>query len=161
MNWLRLQSAAIAVTLAVLALGASAPASATPTDAQCMACHGKQPSARKAAKGVKAPPFVDAAKFADSIHGGNGCASCHSDVDLASHPKKPAAAVDCASCHDKPSATYEASVHGKARKAGNTGAAQCSDCHGVHDITKANAPLSPVNRDNLAATCGQCHTDEV
>jgi cytochrome b subunit of formate dehydrogenase len=82
-------------------------------------------------------------------------------VDLASHPGKPVSPVVCATCHDKPSTTYEASVHGMARKAGNTGAAQCSDCHGVHDIIKVNAPLSPVNRDNLGATCGQCHPDVV
>ena len=159
MNWPRLKPVAIVVMLAALAFGASAPASAAPSDAQCMACHGKRTPARKPAKGVKAPPFVDAAKFGDSIHGGNGCISCHGDVDLPSHPKKPAGPVVCASCHDKPSATYEASVHGMARKAGDTGAAQCSDCHGVHDIIKATAPLSPVNRDNLAATCGQCHPD--
>ena len=68
----------------------------------------------------------------------------------------------CASCHDKPVATYEASVHGKARKAGNTGAAQCADCHGMHDIVKATTrPSSPVNRDNLGKTCGQCHPDQV
>ena len=27
--------------------------------------------------------------FAGSVHAGNGCASCHADVDLNSHPGKP------------------------------------------------------------------------
>jgi len=162
MNWLRIKSALIVVMVAGLAIGATAPAAApSADDATCLACHGQKTAPRKSGKGPKAPPFVDASVFSDSVHAGNGCASCHSDVDLASHPGKPVGPVVCATCHDKPSATYEASVHGKARQAGNTGAAQCTDCHGVHNIIKANAPLSPVNRDNLGKTCGQCHPDVV
>ncbi len=161
MNWPRIKSALIAVMMAGMAVGATAPAAPPPDDATCMACHGQKTVSKKPAKGPKAPPFVDAAKFGDSVHAANGCASCHTDVDLGSHPGKPVGPVACSSCHDKPSATYDASVHGKARKAGNTGAAQCSDCHGVHDIIKVNAPLSPVNRDNLGKTCGQCHPDVV
>jgi cytochrome b subunit of formate dehydrogenase len=164
-HWLGRKSACIAVMALGLALGGSFPAfgaagapAEAPTDAQCMACHGQQ---HKAGKGAKTPPFVDAAKFASSMHGGNGCASCHGDVDLATHPATKAGPVVCANCHDKPAATYEASVHGKARKAGDTGAAQCTDCHGVHDILKVNDPISPVNRDNLGATCGQCHPQVV
>ena len=160
MNWLRIKSALIVVIVAGLALAAPAPAS-DPGDAACMACHGHQTPPRKSGKGPKAPPFLDASKFADSVHAGNGCASCHSDVDLASHPAKPAGPVVCANCHDKAAGTYETSVHGMARKAGDTGAAQCTDCHGVHDIKKVNNPISPVNRDNLGATCGQCHPDAV
>jgi len=166
MNWLTFKSALIAVMMAGTAFSATAPAAAPPADdATCMACHGEKPAPAKpgkgAAKGPKAPPFVDAAKFADSVHAGNGCASCHADVDLGAHPGKPVGPVVCATCHDKPTASYEASAHGKARKAGNTGAAQCADCHGMHDIIKVNAPLSPVNRDNLGKTCGQCHPDVV
>jgi cytochrome b subunit of formate dehydrogenase len=165
MNWHGIKSALIVVMVAGLALSAAAPAAA-PDDATCLACHGQKPAsakagARKGAKAPKAPPFVDAALFAASIHGGNGCASCHADVDLGSHPGKPVAPVACAACHDKPTATYEASVHGKARKAGDTGAAQCADCHGMHDIIKVTDPVSPVNRDNLGKTCGQCHPDAV
>jgi cytochrome b subunit of formate dehydrogenase len=172
MNWLRIKSALIVVMAAGLALAGPAPAAAPaapataaapapPSDADCLACHGHQTPPRKSGKGPKAPPFVDAARFTGSVHGGNGCASCHSDVDLAQHPAKPAAPVACANCHDQASASYDHSVHGQARKGGDTSAAQCTDCHGVHDITKVNAPLSPVNRDNLGATCGQCHPDVV
>ena len=45
-------------------------------DKDCLACHGVQ--GRKVA-GFKNPaPFVDKAKFTGSVHGGNGCVSCHS-----------------------------------------------------------------------------------
>lgn len=38
-------------------------------------------------------------------------------------------------------------------------AANCSSCHGVHDIRPASDPLSRVNPVNLPKTCGQpdCH----
>jgi cytochrome b subunit of formate dehydrogenase len=166
-SWFRLKCAPIFLLAAGLALAAGAaaaapaPAAAPADDATCLACHGEKQTPAKGAKAPKAPPFIDKAKFGESVHAGNGCASCHADVDLNSHPGKPVAKVACATCHDKPDSTYQASVHGQARKAGDTGAAQCSDCHGTHDIIKANAPLSPVNRDNLGNTCGQCHPDEV
>ncbi len=37
--------------------------------------------------------------------------------------------------------------------------AVCTDCHGIHDITKASDPNSPVLRENLVKTCQQCHPD--
>jgi predicted CXXCH cytochrome family protein len=35
--------------------------------------------------------------------------------------------------------------------------AVCFDCHGVHDITKADDTKSQVVRENLLATCRECH----
>lgn len=37
--------------------------------------------------------------------------------------------------------------------------ARCTDCHGVHDITKVDDPKSPVLRANLVQTCRRCHKD--
>lgn len=37
--------------------------------------------------------------------------------------------------------------------------ALCIDCHGVHDIAKADDTSSPVLRANLVATCRKCHPD--
>ncbi len=37
--------------------------------------------------------------------------------------------------------------------------AVCTDCHGVHDILKVDAPDSPVIKANLLATCQKCHPD--
>jgi cytochrome b subunit of formate dehydrogenase len=36
-------------------------------------------------------------------------------------------------------------------------AANCSSCHGVHDILPSSDPRSTVNPANLDATCGKCH----
>lgn len=37
--------------------------------------------------------------------------------------------------------------------------AVCFDCHGVHDIQRADAETSQVVRENLLDTCQQCHPD--
>ena len=62
--------------------------------------------------------------------------------------------------------TYVADFHGKTasfRKATrNAGpeafVAVCSDCHGTHDVVRADASASPVLKANLANTCQKCHT---
>lgn len=37
--------------------------------------------------------------------------------------------------------------------------ATCTDCHGIHDITRTDAPDSRVMKDNLLKTCRKCHSD--
>ena len=143
----------LAVLLNLCLLFLAIPLRAGSTDQDCLKCHGMK-------AGKSGAPFVELAQFTASIHGGNGCVSCHSDLDGAKHPggtaPKP---VACGSCHDTAEATFNASVHGQARKAGNTGAAGCVECHGSHGIKPFAASDSPVNRANEGATCGACHSD--
>ncbi len=46
---------------------------------------------------------------------------------------------------------------GATRSTGERLAAVCTDCHGVHDIKKADDPNSPVMAANLQKTCQKCH----
>lgn len=63
--------------------------------------------------------------------------------------------------------TYLADFHGKTASlrqhqgvtAEGKVVARCTDCHGVHDITRADDPASPVIRANLQKTCRKCHED--
>ncbi len=63
--------------------------------------------------------------------------------------------------------TYLSDFHGKTaslRQHQGTAAtgpvvARCTDCHGVHDIQKADDPNSPVMQANLQKTCAKCHGD--
>jgi hypothetical protein len=64
--------------------------------------------------------------------------------------------------------TYVSDFHGKtaslrSREKGHGGnapfVALCTDCHGVHDIVKANAPGSKVIQARLQKTCQACHPD--
>jgi hypothetical protein len=63
-------------------------------------------------------------------------------------------------------ATYLQDFHGMTASLGGDGGttargptAVCTDCHGIHDILKADAPDSRVMKANLVKTCRQCHED--
>jgi hypothetical protein len=61
--------------------------------------------------------------------------------------------------------TYLADFHGKTASLrqhqgttpGGLVIAKCTDCHGVHDIQRSDAPTSPVMKANLQKTCQKCH----
>jgi len=90
--------------------------------------------------------------FAASVHGKNGCTSCHVDiVDLASHMRhefKPAK-VRCESCHTRETAEHFSSAHI------NKGVT-CANCHtDIHTQT-------PWKKDKrrVVVKCIQCHDRE-
>lgn len=123
--------------------------------------------------------------FMASIHGqgiarGNSlapvCTDCHGIHSIKQHqdPRAPVAAGNlsrdtCAPCHqgvrlsqefgvpDQRVSSYMDSYHGLATEAGSLVAANCSSCHGVHDILPSSDPRSSVNHANLESTCGKCH----
>ncbi len=125
------------------------------------------------------------AAYRDSVHGealARGareapvCTDCHGEHRILSHeePSSPVFAANipaetCGRCHenerlsekyglaiDKVSA-FQDSYHGLALRAGKLTVANCSSCHGVHDIHPSSDPRSHVNAVNLPATCGKCH----
>jgi len=126
-----------------------------------------------------------ASTFNASIHGqaiahGNElapvCTDCHGIHSIKSHgnPNSPAAERNlsrdiCARCHEgvrlsqefgvpgNRVSTYFDSYHGLAAEGGSVVAANCSSCHGVHDILPSSDPRSTINAANLGATCGKCH----
>jgi cytochrome b subunit of formate dehydrogenase len=123
--------------------------------------------------------------FNQSIHGqaiarGNQlapvCTDCHGIHSIKSHtdPNSPASEQNlsrdtCAPCHEGVRLSQEFGVpgnrvnsyfdsyHGLAAEGGSVVAANCSSCHGVHDILPSSDPRSTINRAHLDATCGKCH----
>jgi predicted CXXCH cytochrome family protein len=109
------------------------------------------------------------------------CTDCHRSHDVAGpHAKDWRARTPelCASCHSDQQImakyglstavhrTYVSDFHGMTASIRRTDQAEnapvvalCTDCHGVHDITKVDDPGSPVLKANLVKTCRQCHTD--
>ncbi len=128
------------------------------------------------------------AQWQRSIHAERGvlCADCHggdpsaNTVDAAMSPDAgyigvPAKAdipAMCAGCHanvvqmrqyDLPTdqyAKYKESVHGIRLAEGDPNVATCFDCHGGHQILKANDPASTVYPANVPGTCASCHADQ-
>ena len=82
------------------------------------------------------------------------CATCHGDAELMAEYDISIYVFE----------TYLTDFHGTtvamfAQQDPNvpTNKAVCIDCHGVHDITPADAEHSQVVRENLLDTCQQCH----
>ena len=82
------------------------------------------------------------------------CSNCHSNKKL----------MDKYGLSSNVNQTYVADFHGMtaslqkdAGTARTSVVALCTDCHGVHDITKVNDPESRVLRTNLVKTCARCH----
>ncbi len=123
--------------------------------------------------------------FMQSIHGqalkrgsqmAPACTDCHGIHSIKSHsdPNSPAAEQNvsrdiCARCHEGVRLSQEFGVpggrvtsyfdsyHGLASEGGSVVAANCSSCHGVHNILPSSDPRSTISRTNLDATCGKCH----
>lgn len=138
----------------------------------CATCHGEV-----------------ALTFSKSVHGaalleGNpdvpSCTDCHRSHDIHSTKSgdwKLGQPETCGTCHAdaekmkkygvSPNVlqTYLADFHGttasllKGEKGAKPVVALCSDCHGVHDIAKADDPQSRVIAGNLVKTCQKCHPD--
>ncbi len=144
----------------------------------CIECHSQLDDK------LKAP----VAAFAADIHSeyGLSCKDCHGgnpdkdDVDLAKDksfkgaPKRSQIPLFCGGCHSDAAAMrafnpalrtdqlsqYETSRHGQLLKSGDTKAAVCTDCHGVHGIQSARFPKSLTFPWNIPQTCGRCHADK-
>jgi len=77
------------------------------------------------------------------------CAQCHADPELAKRYQIPVADVY---------KLYLDSIHGRAlTRSGLLVAANCSDCHGAHEIRPRAEPASRVFRTTVPKTCGACH----
>ncbi len=148
--------------------GLTFPHPENPPVAECGACHSSI-----------------AAQYEESLHGyararGNmaapTCIDCHGmhDVLHSTDPRSTASHANtarlCAECHSgdfvrdtgggmAPPQTFEGfstSVHGLNEV---LGAANCTDCHGVHNMRGPQDPRSRINRYNVAQTCGTCHAE--
>jgi cytochrome b subunit of formate dehydrogenase len=108
--------------------------------------------------------------YAESIHGQEtikknnpksavctDCHNSHSVVNTSGDPFKVAISAQCGSCHEANFASYKATYHGQISTLGYSYTAKCYNCHGSHEILKADDPNSKVHADNRMKTCRSCH----
>jgi cytochrome b subunit of formate dehydrogenase len=105
------------------------------------------------------------------------CTQCHGEHGIleTDDPRSPVspfrvAEATCTPCHDSAALnekydvptgrlqSYVDSYHGLKSRAGDKTVANCSSCHGAHLILPSSDPESSVAPQNLATTCGSCHT---
>jgi hypothetical protein len=142
--------------LSALAATPPAPTPAPGVNDTCLMCHADKDAKGSSGKSIA----VDADRLKGSVHGEMQlkCTDCHTDVSAQKLPHADKLQpVNCGTCHDKALADYAGTVHGLARKGGNTAAAACADCHGTHDIKRPKDPESRVSHANVEATCAKCH----
>jgi len=123
--------------LLLLAQPAAAQQGLAIDPATCLGCHGDK---------------ISAGRMAESVHGKNGCTSCHVEiVELAKHMKGEVKVgkVQCLRCHKKEAAEHSNSVHA-AR------GVSCANCHAdIHGHTYWNK-----DKRRVLAICTKCHKDE-
>jgi predicted CXXCH cytochrome family protein len=62
-------------------------------------------------------------------------------------------------CHDSEAEQHDRSLHGQAAARGDKLAPRCVDCHGSHEILRAEDPKSPTAIMNVPLLCGRCHRE--
>lgn len=124
-------------------------------------------------------------EYKNSIHGKEllgkknidapACTNCHG-IHVIAEAFRPEANISlknipqtCGKCHAEETLmqkygiktdlieTYRETFHGRANLYGQLTTANCSSCHGIHNILKRDDPDSQVSKQNLPKTCGKCH----
>ena len=125
----------------------------------CLACHDDK-SLKGRRQGKTVSMYVDARKFAGSVHGSVPCVGCHKDLEGKELPHEDALApAVCSDCHATEAQLHAASLHGKAAKRGDPLAPRCADCHGAHAIVPIKDVRSSVSPLKIPFLCGKCHQE--
>lgn len=142
------------------AAGAGEPA--LPADAvECLGCHGQRGIDFALQNGEKIEAFVDRARFQASVHGSQGCASCHEGFSAQDHPQRKfenkelyamKASLVCRQCHAD-EAVKKVPVHASLITASGK-MPVCSGCHNPHEIRTVTAGMQHSSEKN---GCLRCH----
>ena len=132
---------------------------AQPEDEECMMCHEDR-TLTKEVNGRSISLFVNYSSYLVSVHGQEGCISCHADVDVDDLPhEEQLEKVECDMCHDDQSVEFERSLHGVALERGRYLAPTCLTCHGKHNMRSKFDERSPTFVMNIPNLCGRCHKE--
>jgi len=151
----------------------------------CISCHANKDQMKKYGSNIPTDQFE---KLQNSVHfqptfNNQGpiadCITCHSVHDIKNVRDKsskvyPTNVVElCGSCHSNANfmknynaslpvdqvAKYKTSIHGIQNAKGDPKVAECSSCHGNHDIMQVTDPRSRVYATNIPSVCANCHSN--
>ncbi|UCC28732.1 MAG: hypothetical protein JSU86_11080 [Phycisphaerales bacterium] len=132
-------------------------------NADCLQCHSS-PGLKVERDGRDVLLYVDAKRFAGSVHADLDCIDCHEELDGVEEWPHPTGLerVNCHECHeddDGPIAAYWKSTHGRLAEAGEKDAPVCQDCHGYHYVLPLVHVDSAISPFNIPQMCAQCHAE--
>jgi cytochrome b subunit of formate dehydrogenase len=146
------------VALAILLLPALVFGAEKLKNADCLDCH-TDPSNKRMVNGhAESMALFPTNGFAKSVHSSLDCIDCHDGIKEMVHDKN-VPPPNCTGCHEQEGKDYATSIHGMSHAMGASGAAQCWDCHGAHEIVPVKHGDSPVFKMNLPQTCAKCHSN--
>ena len=130
---------------------------------ECMQCHADPDlTGTDLVTGEVVSMYVEEEGYHAGMHGGTGCAQCHTDV-TAVFNERPCETVDqvvdCAICHAGQVEEHTRGIHGRLAAAGDANAPTCLDCHQKHSTTGQTQPGSPTFPQNVPALCARCHRE--
>ncbi|MDP2958275.1 MAG: cytochrome c3 family protein [Longimicrobiales bacterium] len=133
-------------------LAAHSGAAAQAPRPSCESCHGELEFLRQhvstldEARALLAPVGVLTA----SAHGEMTCTDCHDGFRRFPHPDA-STTTPCASCHEVMAAKWREGMHAL------DDAAECTDCHGIHDVRSREALSEPEGIRAMRSACASCH----
>ncbi len=134
-TFLKLCLLVLAGAFILAALQGEAQGQTRGTSRNCVSCH---------------EAFVYRGDFPSSVHGNNGCTSCHTIRNIARHTsgeEKPLL-INCGSCHGQIAADFKKDAHYLHQSL------QCQDCHrDIHALKK----ISENPKIAVARGCTACH----
>ena len=132
----------------------------------CLTCHAESDQTKILADGTVLHLGVNLEELENSVHGSSndtplGCIDCHGEDSFPHDDPYPetgraytiSLSLTCTTCHLEQTENLADDVHYTAISDGNLRSASCVDCHGSHDITTPDEPIS-----RISETCGDCHT---
>ncbi len=150
---LRRASGFVASLLLLLATTAAADAAWTKDD--CLACHEDIHLQTMDGRTVG----IDTRVYNNSVHADLDCIDCHTqpanfdDLPHFDHYQK----VDCGTCHEQHTQSFNESFHGRALRSGTRNAPDCATCHAGRGNPHGIQQLNIRSAENA---CRQCHTRE-
>lgn len=129
-------------------------------DETCLACHDSEGMEKDLANGDSLSLHIRGDAFGNSVHGWVGCAGCHADVDLETHPgDKPIQTLSaysaeasrvCAQCHSDEDLKDGPAHHARVSMAGGPA---CTECHNAHAITPISEWKAAIGETAYCLTC--------
>jgi cytochrome b subunit of formate dehydrogenase len=118
----------------------------------CMECHSDSSLTMERLTGTVSLT-VTSDSLKGSPHDGMSCIDCHSSLKgVTDFPHPQPKAVNCGECHAPQVKQYMAGFFNKLQEMGYRGIPACTDCHGVHSMSR---------RADTRRVCGLCHQAEL